>query len=279
MPRNGSKAERSIIVANEARSRSLLPETVMGLLGVLLGVWIAVGLTAFVLSLFSLPFKLAAASLFVTATSALSYQGWHLLGAKRRVLDERQVDVLWGLVRLIAWDPVEGVLFLRNKALSFIDDQLEDGRGGIRCIYPIFGDELALQVPLEIQTLKFADDKVLTREYLSVTIRGSMKWRISNLRDYYLQVSRELRSTGTLADGRQTYVMTTENGNDSARTATTTKGKLMSSSIEWLRLLAEERTRTVVSRVSSGLLIAERLYDTLGTGASGPQGELARLAG
>jgi regulator of protease activity HflC (stomatin/prohibitin superfamily) len=265
-------------VSENPNSRSLVPQTFTGLFGVLAALWIAVVLAALILSFFSIALKFAAASLFLTGTGIVGRQAWQLLGAKRRVLVKKYVPVLWGRVGLVAWDPVEGVLFLRNKAISFVDDQLEDARGGIRCIYPDLGDELALIVPLETQTLKFADDKVLTREYLSVTIRGSMKWKITDLKRYYLQVSRELRSTGKLADGRESsYISTTTGDNGSGVEATSTK--LMASSIEWLRLLAEERTRTVVSRVSSGLLIADRVYDSLGSGAGGPQSELARLAG
>ena len=265
-------------VSENPNSRSLVPQTFTGLFGVLAAIWIAVVLAALILSFFSMPLKIAAASLFLAGTGIVGRQAWQLLGAKRLVLDKKYVPVLWGRVALVAWDPVEGVLFLRNKAISFVDDQLEDARGGIRCIYPDLGDELALLVPLETQTLKFADDKVLTREYLSVTIRGSMKWKITDLKRYYLQVSRELRSTGKLADGRESsYISTTTGDSGSGVEATSTK--LMASSIEWLRLLAEERTRTVVSRVSSGLLIADRVYDSLGSGAGGPQSELARLAG
>lgn len=170
------------------------------------------------------------------------------------------------------------VLFLRNKDVGFLDDQLDDNHGGVRCIYPILGDELALRVPLEIQTLEFADDEVLTREYLSVTIRGSMRWQITDLRRFYLQVSRELRSTGELADQRQqSQLKAAPQGSLGSTTDATTRGKLMAAAIEWLRLLAEERTRTVVSRVSSGLLIAERLTDTLGGAINAGQSDFTSL--
>jgi hypothetical protein len=108
-----------------------------------------------------------------------------------------------------------------------------------------------------------------------------VKWKITDLKQYYLQVSRELRSTGEITDrgGKASYINTQTGDNGAAVPAMSTNGKLMASSIEWLRLLAEERTRTVVSRVSSGLLIADHVYDALGTGAGGPQSELARLAG
>lgn len=212
-------------------------------------------------------------------TVVLLGHAMQVLRAKRRVLEERNVPILWGAARVIAWDPVEGALFLRDKGISFVDDCLEDGKGGIRCIYPMLGDELALQVPLEIQTLKFADDKVLTREYLSVTIRGSIKWQVTDLKKYYLLVSRDLRSTGELADRlkRPGITPAPEGAMPPLGDTSRTQGKLMAAAIEWLRMLAEEEARTVVSRVSSGLLIAERMTDGARDVAGKPQTEFERL--
>ena len=54
--------------------------------------------------------------------------------------------------------PTEGVLILKNKNIDFVDDNPDDG-GGIRIIYPLLGEEVALRIPLEIQTLPFADSE------------------------------------------------------------------------------------------------------------------------
>lgn len=80
-----------------------------------------------------------------------------------------------------------------------------DGVGGVRFLYPLLGEELALRVPLEVQTLSFHDEKKLTREYLEVDVRGTMKWRIDDIRRFYLLVSRELRATREHGDRVRDY--------------------------------------------------------------------------
>ncbi len=273
-------------VNNEAeriRKRSpqtLLPETIGGVLWGLLGFWLGLALLALAANLIVSGAGLYTIAAFGVSTLIIAAVALKVARAKRRVLTERDVPILFGLAHLVAWDPVEGALFLRDKNISFVDDCLEDGCGGIRCIYPMFGDELALQVPLEVQTLKFADDKVLTREYLSVTIRGSIKWQVTDLRRYYLRMSRELRSTGELADrGRRPDVPPVLDGKMPQLGDTrATQGKLMTAAIEWLRLLAEEETRTQVSRVSSGLLIAERMSEQTQGATAQPQNDHSRLS-
>jgi regulator of protease activity HflC (stomatin/prohibitin superfamily) len=214
--------------------------------------------------------RIAGLFLFICATAATLQQIWKLLRARQLVLTQKDVPLLWGMVRLVAWDPVEGVLLLHNKSVSFADDNLQDGQGGVRFIYPLLGEELALRVPLEVQTLRFSDEKVLTKEYLSVTIRGTMKWRIVDIKRFYLLVSRVLRTTGDHGD--QPGTSTPIRGvNLSDVGENTTIGRLLGAAIEWLRLLAEEQTRMVVSKVSSGLLIAERLSSELPEIQTNPQ--------
>jgi regulator of protease activity HflC (stomatin/prohibitin superfamily) len=237
-----------------------VPATFKELLLYIIAGWLGAVVFAVVLSLFSIYTAIGGLLLFLSATGAAVQQIWALLRARQRVLVDKDVPLLWGLVRLMAWDPVEGVLFLQNKRLAFSDDDLHDGHGGVRFVYPILGEELALRVPLEVQTLRFADEKVLTREYLSVTVRGTMKWRIVDIRRFYLLVSRELRST--LDHGgqtRQSRLMASSPTTSGLPISATNAGEMMTLAIEWLRVLAEEQTRTVVSRVSSGLLMADRL--------------------
>ncbi len=79
--------------------------------------------------------------------------------------------------------------------MHYVDENLHDG-GGIKLIYPMFGEEIALRVPLEPQSLLFEDQDVLTREYLPITVRGTMKWRIVSLEHFYLLVSTDLHKVG-----------------------------------------------------------------------------------
>jgi regulator of protease activity HflC (stomatin/prohibitin superfamily) len=173
------------------------------------------------------------------------------------VLTEKDVSLVYGLVRLIAWDPTEGILLLRNKQVDFADDDLHDGKGGVRLVYPILGEELALRVPLEVQTLSFTDTNVLTREYLNLSIGATMKWRIENIQKFYLLVSRELRSTNEKAGEVEELAQTARR--HARVSAQRMVVQLMNASVDWLRGLAQEQTRIVVSRVRSGLLIADRL--------------------
>jgi hypothetical protein len=246
---------------NGAKGRFRVPTSFGELLGYLLLTWTGFGVIAFLASFISPLFKFGSLILFVAATVAVGQQLWILLQARQKVLTKKEVPLLWGLVKLVAWDPIEGILFLKNKAMGFCDDDLDDGHGGIRFIYPVFGEEIALRVPLETQTLSVTDDNVLTREYLSVMIRGTMKWRIRDIKNFYLLVSRELRSTMENSDGRlETAARSVQIGDANAKSAV---DRLVQSAITWLRLIAEEQTRIVVSQVSSGLLIAERLKEEI----------------
>jgi hypothetical protein len=78
-----------------------------------------------------------------------------------------------------------------------------------------------------------------------------MKWRIDDIEKFYLLVSRELREVNDanalndrLVRGDRVGVMSR---------------KLIDAAIAWLRGIAQEQTRTVVSRVRSGLLIADKV--------------------
>ena len=134
--------------------------------------------------------------IFLGITLPLTWAAIQVVIAKRHVLsDGKEFDLLFGLAKLVSWDPTEGVLFLKNKTVGFVDDSLEDG-GGIRLLYPILGEEIACRVPLEIQTLSVQDDQVLTREYLPLQVNGTIKWRIVDLRRFYLLMSREIHVAG-----------------------------------------------------------------------------------
>jgi regulator of protease activity HflC (stomatin/prohibitin superfamily) len=249
----------------ESKGPLKVPSTIGQLLMYLLVIWLGLSLILGVVSLFSTLLSYLSLLLFLGLTAGTVIQMYWVMRARQQVLSKKDIPLLWGFARLIAWDPVEGVLFLKNKKMGFFDDDLHDGHGGVRFIYPIFGDELALRVPLEVQTVQFFDEKVLTREYLSVTVHGTLKWRITDIRKFYLLLSRELRNTsdyrkieggGYITPGETKHVESEEEAEVSVK-------KKLQLAIMWLRVLAEEQARTVVSRVSSGLLIADRLVDQM----------------
>jgi hypothetical protein len=187
--------------------------------------------------------------LFAGASMLLCLPVAHLLFAKRQVLDSKEVNVFFGLAKLVAWDPTEAVLILKDKQVSYVDDNLYDG-GGIKIIYPILGEELVCRAPLEIQTLDFRDSNVMTKEYLPLMVEGTMKWRITSLQRFYLLVSQKISQVSDLEVSGQGE----QRRHDSHSPAASRK---LASTEQWLRFIAEEQTRSVVSHVNTGLLIAE----------------------
>jgi regulator of protease activity HflC (stomatin/prohibitin superfamily) len=185
--------------------------------------------------------------LLIIGTGFIGYAGFQLVLAKGRVLIEREVPLWKGLGKLVSWNPNEGVLFLKNKQIDFVDNNPHDG-GGIRIVCPPLGEELALRVPLEIQTLGFEDAQVLTREYMPLTIKGTMYWKISDLSRFYLLISKEIHSA---SDSGVHHV------------EAFAKRPQFEAAEHWLRSMAEEKTRLIVSRIGTGLLIADQLSSDL----------------
>ena len=177
-----------------------------------------------------------------------------VLLAKGQVLARKELHLFFGLAKFIAWDPTEAVLILKNKLVSYVDDNLYDG-GGVKLIYPVLGDELVCRAPLEIQTISFQDHDVLTREYLPLIVHGTMKWRITNIQRFYLLVSKEIQNVTD-----KNRVLSADQRSDPMSSHSSTTATLKLDAVDqWLRFMAEEQTRTAVSRVNSGLLIAERV--------------------
>jgi regulator of protease activity HflC (stomatin/prohibitin superfamily) len=185
--------------------------------------------------------------LAVLGTIYVSYSVVRLLLTKSRVLREQEISLWAGHAKMVSWNPTEGVIFLKNKEFEFVDDDLLDG-GGIRVIYPLLGEELVMRVPLEVQTLTFRDTDVLTKEYMPLTIQGTIYWKVTDLRSFYLYISKEVHKASDTgahsvdAPGRRPQLEVAE---------------------QWLRLMAEETTRSVVSRIGTGLLIADQLVTDL----------------
>ena len=187
------------------------------------------------------------------ATFVLMLHSIILLTAKSRVLRKGSQPLLFGLLNLVAWNPTQGIVILKNKVVHYVDDNLHDG-GGIKLIYPIFGEEVALRVPLEPQSLLFEDHDVLTREYLPITVRGTIKWRIVSLEHFYLLVSSDLRKTGQGFQAELKQAKETAGAQHEVESR-----RKLGLAVEWLRWTAEEQTRAVVSRLSTGLLVADQV--------------------
>jgi regulator of protease activity HflC (stomatin/prohibitin superfamily) len=167
----------------------------------------------------------------------------NFIQSKARVLRDKEVPLWSGWAKLVAWDPGEGILFLKNKKPGFCHQDPKDG-GGISLIYAGLGEEVATRVPLEFQTLPVTDHEVLTKECIPLIVRATIWWRIVDVTTFYLSLSREVHEISDR--GRHTVL------------APTLRPQLETAE-KWLRTMAEETTRTIVSRIGTGLLIADHL--------------------
>jgi regulator of protease activity HflC (stomatin/prohibitin superfamily) len=200
----------------------------LGVIFLIIGAFVGFGFTVFLLFIL----------LVVGAVCA-----FNVFSAKADAIKKGSADALGGLCRIYSWDPTEGVLFLKNKVMDFVDDDPTDG-GGIRPIFPLLGQELACKVPLEIQTLNFQDNEVLTKEFLPLSIKGTIYWNIVDLNVFYISVSKEVHAV----DSSGQHVKVSHY-----------KSQQMNTAYLWLQAMAEEKTRAVVSNIGTGLLIADRL--------------------
>lgn len=201
----------------------------------------AIGSVIFLLGLFvGLGF---ATILILILAIAVGVMGFNVMSAKSRAVAKREVAIWGGLCKIVSWNPTEGVLFLKNKMNDGFDDNPDDG-GGVRAIFPIFGEELVCRVPLEVQTLNFEDNEVLTKEFLPLKIKGTIYWTIHSLPKFYKSVSKEVHTIDNR--GHHNKIKTYEN-------------EQMNTADTWLRSMAEEKTRSVVSGIGTGLLMADRL--------------------
>ncbi len=194
--------------------------------------------------------------LLIVGSLLLAGLAVRMLFAKPRVLKKGELSILFGLLRLISWNPTEGILILKNKVVRYVDDDLHDG-GGIKLIYPVFGEEVAIRVPLEPQSLVFEDTEVLTREFLPLNVRGTIKWRIISVEHFYLLMSTELRKAGDKAAHQLESPAAKAHWQEPAGV------RKLGLAEEWLRWTAEEQTRSVVSRLGTGLLVADQIAAAL----------------
>jgi stress response protein SCP2/regulator of protease activity HflC (stomatin/prohibitin superfamily) len=178
--------------------------------------------------------------LWLVATIFLGIQAFELIGAKSRVLRSPEVEILKGYGRLVSWNPNEGVVFLKNKNLAFYT-QGYGTSGGICTILPFLGEEVAYRTSISTRQIDYDDKHVFSREHIPVIVRTKMYWKVSNPARFYLRFGRDAQHAHDnhhhhgIADGKE----------DAARL--------------FIVSIAEEETRIVISQISAGLLISDRL--------------------
>jgi regulator of protease activity HflC (stomatin/prohibitin superfamily) len=153
------------------------------------------------------------------------------LFAKYKAVNQKQaeIDLLCGWVKLVLWQPNEGVVILRNKNVIFTDEQ---GKGGIKYILPIKGDELRAKVLLTTRLLTWEDDKILTRESLRIHMKVAVWWNVSDIIKYVFDIDRPAQFNETRSESN-----------------------LLKSSEAWLRTLTEGTIRVLASKASATQLI------------------------
>lgn len=148
--------------------------------------------------------------------------------AIRRGKDE--LNLFGGRLKLILWEPNEGIVVLRNKQIHFTD---VEGTGGRKFIFPVMGDEIRARVPLAIRLLIWEDEEVLTRESLQAHIRVAIWWKVEDIIKYTFDIDREIHL-----------------GKDHSDVG------VVEASETWVRALAESTMRVLVSRASIAQLIS-----------------------
>lgn len=141
-----------------------------------------------------------------------------------------EMNIFGGWLKLILWQPNEGIVVLRNKSVHFID-QL--GKGGTKLIFPIRGDEVRARIPLAIRFITWQDEKVLTRESLQAMVKVVVWWRVTDIVSYVFEIHRSINVEGNQEDIG-----------------------LLQSSEAWLMAITESTIRILISRASVAQLIS-----------------------
>lgn len=142
--------------------------------------------------------------------------------------DLKEVEMFAGMIKLILWEPNEGLIVLKNKQVSEVIN--EEG-GGRKYIYPIFGEELWARVSLAQHMLTWEDKNVLTGESLQLRIKAAIWWQIEDVNKYVFKIS---------------HLDTVSRYQKSALQHTTDK---------WLQTLTESTLRAMASEMNVASLI------------------------
>jgi regulator of protease activity HflC (stomatin/prohibitin superfamily) len=177
--------------------------------------------------------------------------------AKARAIQrgEREVDLFFRCVKLVLWEANEGLLFLKDKRIHEVIYGPECG-GGMRFIFPIFGDEIKVHVPLTLQLSHFKDHKVLTRDSFELMIKVAIWWRIKDregLEDFYLLIDKEIHLTSDEAMQPKDVDFSTQ----SSGARKSPKRAELNAAERWLMTLVESSLRKLVSRTSVAWVISK----------------------
>jgi regulator of protease activity HflC (stomatin/prohibitin superfamily) len=167
----------------------------------------------------------------------------------------KSVDLFFGICRMVLWEQNEAILILQNKkikhALYGTDPRVG---GGVILIWPIFGQELRVRVPLSLQLTEFKDENVMTRESMPVRIRVAFWWRLKDVVKYSYLIGEKVTARGEL--GR-----TIAEDQDGDKPAAAER---------WIQTLVESSLRLLVSQARAASLISTTPISYLDAGARPP---------
>jgi hypothetical protein len=168
----------------------------------------------------------------------------------------REVDLFWGLVKLVLWEENEGILVLKNKRVSRVIYGPEQG-GGTTLLFPFLGDELKLHVPLTLQMHEFKDNQVVTRESIRLFMKLAIWWKVKDkqgLGDFYRRVNREIH----FGDNRGLHAAVVYGPADASRRSQVSRRAERLVAEKWIETLAESCLRKLVSQTSTAFVISTR---------------------
>jgi hypothetical protein len=195
------------------------------------------------------------AALVMLACLAVAFVRVAIAKAEAIRSGKREVDLFFGLVKLVLWEQNEGLLFLKNKRLKAIIFGPDDG-GGTKLIFPVLGEELKLHLPLTLQMCWFEDHDVVTRESIRLFMKLAIWWRVKDkpgISAFYRLVNKEIH-VGTSEFLSEAIYSATDLGKGG-------KGSRRAELIvaeKWIQTLAESCLRKVISHTSTAFIVSRQ---------------------
>jgi DNA-directed RNA polymerase subunit M/transcription elongation factor TFIIS/regulator of protease activity HflC (stomatin/prohibitin superfamily) len=191
----------------------------------------------------------------------IAYSACSFNFAKARAIQERkrEVEIFFGLARLVLWEANEGLLFLKNKRVCDVIYG-HTRSGGTAIIFPTLGEELRIHVPLTFRPCEFRDYRVLSRDGIHLQIRLTFWWRILDergLETFYLVVDREIHKA-TDTDQEQVLIPEGRTVDPLSRRVPDREPASEHHAAEiWIRKIVESCTRNLVSGTTANLALVQ----------------------
>ncbi|HEV8000456.1 MAG TPA: hypothetical protein VGP63_11295 [Planctomycetaceae bacterium] len=174
---------------------------------------------------------------------------------------QKEVDLFGGLVKLILWEANEGIVLLKNKQVSDVIYGPQHG-GGTQFIFPVFGEELRIRVPLTLRLMQFQDANVLTRESTQLFVKVALWWWIADLEKYYYVIDKDVN----VADDDPRDGEFTEEESGSAATGPRDAAE------RWILTLAESCIRKLVSQSTTAMVVSKNAMKYIHIDRAGTDG-------